>query len=361
VADHPGDPATGFEAEFRELSALARAGLPRDDHDPVLADRCDQIVGTGTDREVVGATEFDTGQGDLSGFAGDGVPGRIGPVAPAATLTAGGFGHGGDVALDRTFLSTTSGSTRQTVGVTHVSDDLLVAVSPSEFHRLDDTERSRFVHHARRLLRRASWEGAKGVPVTDEMRHTVAAHAALLTVGFAPDTDPYRNVTAVVIHARTIMLRGHRPGPVPGVLTAAPRALAGQSGHGRGPIVLDWRTVQREVGHPERGTNVVYHEFAHKLDQLDGSADGIPPLPSAEAEAAWVQTLGTNFRRLRRRGPDGLVRAYGATNPAEYFAVTSELFFTRPVELRDRLPRVYLRLAEFYGQDPAERSKLVPR
>ena len=80
------------------------------------------------------------------------------------------------------------------------------------------------------------------------------------------------------------------------------------------------------------GVNVVYHEFAHKLDQLDGAADGMPPLPDRAARRAWRQTLGTNYRRLRRRGSDGLVRGYGATNPAEYFAVTSELFFTRPTD-----------------------------
>jgi hypothetical protein len=242
------------------------------------------------------------------------------------------------------------------VVVRTIADDRLVAFAPAEFHRLDDVERERFFEHGRRLMRRVAWEGARDVPVTDEMKLTIAAHAALLTAGFDTSTDPYRNVTAVVVHARTIMLRGHQPGPIPGVYTSAPRALAGQSGHGRGPIVLDWRTVRREVGHPERGTNVIYHEFAHKLDQLDGVADGMPPLGSPEARAAWVQTIGTNFRRLRRRGPDGLVRAYAATNPAEYFAVTSELFHTRPCDLRDRLPRVYLRLAEFYGQDPATRS-----
>jgi Mlc titration factor MtfA (ptsG expression regulator) len=142
---------------------------------------------------------------------------------------------------------------------------------------------------------------------------------------------------------------------VRGVYTSGPQYLAGQSGHGRGPVLLDWQTVVRQVADPDRGVNVVYHEFAHKLDQLDGAADGMPPLPSRDARDAWVQTLGTNYRRLRRRGPDGLVRAYGATNPAEYFAVTSELFFTRPVELRDRLPRVYRRLADFYHQDPAAR------
>ena len=137
--------------------------------------------------------------------------------------------------------------------------------------------------------------------------------------------------------------------------SVGPQYLAGQSGHGRGPVLLDWRTVERQIADPDRGVNVVHHEFAHKLDQLTGAADGMPPLPDSEARAAWRQTLGTNYRRLQRRGSDGLVRAYGAKNPAEYFAVTSELFFGRPVELRRRLPRVYDRLADFYAQDPAAR------
>lgn len=220
---------------------------------------------------------------------------------------------------------------------------------------MSPVERRQFVSHARRLVDRASWEGSRDFTVTGAMVHAVAAHAALLTAGFGEHTDPFRNVAAVVLHGRSIVLRGPRPSAVQGVHTSAPQHLAGQSGHGRGPVLLDWRTVQREIGRPDRGTNVVYHEFAHKLDQLDGVTDGMPPLPDQQARDAWTQTIGTNFRRLRRRGPDGLVRSYAATNPAEYFAVTSELFFTRPVELRERLPRVYRRLADFYHQDPAAR------
>lgn len=231
----------------------------------------------------------------------------------------------------------------------------LVEFAPDEYHRLDSVERERFAHHAATLHRRTAWEGARGVDVTDEMILTVAAHAALLAAGFGTRTEPFRNVRSVVFHGRTIVTRGSRPGPVRGVYTSGPQYLAGQSGHGRGPVVLDWRTVTGQVGRPERGVNVVYHEFAHKLDQLDGAADGMPPLPDQDARDAWIQTLGTNYRRLRRRGPDGLVRGYGATNPAEYFAVTSELFFTRPVELLERLPRVYRRQADFYRQDPAAR------
>lgn len=235
------------------------------------------------------------------------------------------------------------------------TEDELIAAAPAEFHRLSPDERERHLGHARRLVRQVRWEGARDVEVGDEMVLTVAAHAAILAAGFELRTEPFLNVRSVVFHGRTIVTRGHRPGPIRGVYTSGPQYLAGQSGHGRGPVLLDWRTVERQVADPDRGVNVVYHEFAHKLDQLDGAADGMPPLPGQEARDAWVQTLGTNFRRLRRRGHDGLVRAYAAKNPAEYFAVTSELFFTKPVELRDRLPRVYQRLADFYRQDPALR------
>lgn len=235
------------------------------------------------------------------------------------------------------------------------TDEQLIAAAPAELHRLAPAERERYLAHAHRLVRQVRWEAAREMEVTDGMILTVAAHAALLAAGFEARTQPFLYVRSVVFHARTIVTRGHRPGPVRGVYTSGPQYLAGQSGHGRGPVLLDWRTVQRQVADPDRGVNVVYHEFAHKLDQLDGAADGMPPLPDQEARDAWVQTLGTNYRRLRRRGPDGLVRAYGATNPAEYFAVTSELFFTKPTELRERLPRVYQRLADFYHQDPASR------
>ena len=227
--------------------------------------------------------------------------------------------------------------------------------APAEFHRLSADERSRYLVHGDRLVRSARFEGARDVTVTPQMVGVIAAHAALLAAGFETDAYPFLNVSTIVVHGRTIVTRGARPGPVRGVVTSGPQYLAGQSGHGRGPVLLDWRTVARQVDDPERGVNVVYHEFAHKLDQLNGVADGMPPLPSRADESAWVQTLGTNYRRLRRRGTDGLVRGYGATNPAEYFAVTSELFFLRPVELRDRHPRVYRRLADFYRQDPAAR------
>lgn len=245
---------------------------------------------------------------------------------------------------------------RQTDRVQQV-DELLTAHAPPLARLLAPDDRTRYTEHATRLVERVSWEAARGLIADDDgvtlMATVVAAHAALLVAGFAPATQPYRDVTSVVLHRGTIVDRAARPGPVRGVVTNAPQHLAGQAGHGRGPILLDWRTVQRDIARPELGVNVVYHEFAHKLDQLDGMFDGMPPLGSPGARAAWEQTIGTNFRRLARRGSDPLVRAYGATNIVEYFAVTTELFFTLPVSLREQHPRVYDRLAEFYALDTA--------
>jgi Mlc titration factor MtfA (ptsG expression regulator) len=262
-------------------------------------------------------------------------------------------GHTGAVPIQGDTRHTPPRVTRHTDAVA----DALDAVAPADVARLDADERRRWLTHANRLLQRASWEGARGAPVGDQVRHAIAAHAALLTAGFETDTDPFRNVAAIIVHRGTIVTRGLRPGPVRGSVTDAPQHLAGQSGANRDPLLLDWRTFQRQRERPELGENVVFHEFAHKLDQLTGDADGVPPLTGRTARAAWEQTMGTNFRRLRRRGRDPIIRAYGGTNRAEYFAVLSELLFTRPIELRTRVPRVYAQLADFYGQDPADRAE----
>lgn len=237
-----------------------------------------------------------------------------------------------------------------------VPDDLairLLGAAPRRVDALGPDDRARFLQHAARLVQRTNWEAARGFEVTDAIIDSIAAHAALLVAGFEPRTEPFRDVTSVIVHAGTFVTYDTVPGPARGVVSDSPRYLAGQAGHGRGPIVLDWRTAQREIADPNGGTNVIYHEFAHKLDQLDGLFDGMPPLGSNEGRARWAQTMGTNYRRLRRRGRDPLVRAYGATNEAEYFAVVSELFFTVPALLREHHRRVYDVLAGFYKQDPA--------
>ena len=119
-----------------------------------------------------------------------------------------------------------------------------------------------------------------------------------------------------------------------------------------------WDAVERTGRHPESGHNVVYHEFAHKLDMLDGSADGTPPLHGRDDYRRWVEICAREYRALRaqaKRGQRSFLDAYGATSEAEFFAVATGQFFDAPVALRRHHPELYAVLEAFYRQDPATR------
>ena len=110
-----------------------------------------------------------------------------------------------------------------------------------------------------------------------------------------------------------------------------------------------------DAAHPEAGRNVVIHEFAHQLDQETGAANGAPELHSAQAYARWSQVLGAAFEQLQQRtqqGLAGVLDSYGASNPAEFFAVVSEAFFLQPGALANEHPDLFDELRRFYCIDP---------
>ena len=220
---------------------------------------------------------------------------------------------------------------------------------------LGEGERLRLDQRAARLLDKR-WEASAGYAVDDEMRATVAAHAGLLHLGH--DEEPFTNVTAVVIHPTTIVVRGERPGPFPGVRTDAPLPTLGHTS-ARGPVFLAWDAVERDLRAPERRSNVILHEFAHKIDALNGTFDGTPRMPSREQLQEWVEVCTAELRALRR-GETGVLRAYAATNPSEFFAVATETFFEQPIALQAEKPRLYDVLARYYLQDPAAREPQPP-
>jgi hypothetical protein len=101
---------------------------------------------------------------------------------------------------------------------------------------------------------------------------------------------------------------------------------------------------------------VVLHEFAHQLDSEDGYANGAPPLPHRSMYAAWARILSHDFAKLREDTEEGrptVLDQYGATNPAEFFAVATECFFQKPVQLQKRHPELYEELKAYFQQDPA--------
>lgn len=217
---------------------------------------------------------------------------------------------------------------------------------------LDEHERSRLERLALRLLDKR-WEASRGFDVDDAMRVTVAAHAALLHLGH--DDEPFANVTAVVIHPATIVMRGERPGPIPGVVTDAPLSAQGHT-TSRGPVYIAWDAVERELATPQRTTNVILHEFAHKIDALNGVFNGTPRLATQEQLREWVKICTAELAALRRGHTTGVLRPYAATNPSEFFAVATEAFFEQSVRLQAEKPELYGVLARFYEQDPAARD-----
>jgi Mlc titration factor MtfA (ptsG expression regulator) len=218
--------------------------------------------------------------------------------------------------------------------------------------RLDESERTRLMELVEAFVRDTRWEAARGFQVTDEMKIVVATRACRLLLGL--DTGDFRDVTTVILHPATVVLRGQWALGAGGVVASGPYHVEGQAHH-RGPVVLSWAAVRSSTLFPQRGQDVVAHEFAHQLDMLDGTVDGTPPLDDSAARARWIDICTRVYDDLRAGRGSTVLRPYAATNPGEFFAVATEVFFCRPVELRDAEPDLYRELVAYFGQDPASR------
>jgi Mlc titration factor MtfA (ptsG expression regulator) len=223
----------------------------------------------------------------------------------------------------------------------------------AHWSQLDGAERARLLHDTDWLLSRKHWEAASGFQLDDTIRVVIASQAALLILGLS--TDHLQLVRSIIVYPASMLSTGERHGPVPGTRTREPVPIHGLAQDRRGPILIAWDQAEASARHPERGLNVVIHEFAHKLDMLDGIVDGTPPIAPA-AMRPWVTICTEVFADLRRGNPRPPLRDYGATNPAEFFAVATEAFFDAAVELRTNEPALYGVLADFYQQDPARRA-----
>jgi hypothetical protein len=140
-----------------------------------------------------------------------------------------------------------------------------------------------------------------------------------------------------------------------GVVTEETGPLVGESWD-TGCVVLAWDEVLESGVCDDDGYNVVIHEFAHQLDAEDGITDGAPVLPTRARHRSWARVFGHEYRRLREMLQDGgqtVLDEYGASDPAEFFAVVTESFFEIPRHLREEHPELYEELRQYYRQDPA--------
>jgi Mlc titration factor MtfA (ptsG expression regulator) len=222
---------------------------------------------------------------------------------------------------------------------------------------LEDSERARLCALIQVFIAEKHWEGAGGLKLDDEIRVTISAQACLLILNLPHNY--YRNVQSIIVYPSTVVPPQRKPGPFETGVTPVPieQPILGQA-FLRGPVIIIWDAALHGGRHPELGHNVIYHEFAHQLDMLDGAADGTPPLRDRVEYRDWALTCSREYQRLRRdaaRGRKSFLNAYGATSAAEFFAVATEQFFDQPQLMIEQAPDLYRVLQEYYRQNPSKR------
>ena len=203
-----------------------------------------------------------------------------------------------------------------------------------------------------------NWEGCNGFEITDEVKVTIAGQACLMVLGLQDVF--FDHVLSILVYPSTYVAQSVEKTPA-GVVVEGGHARLGEAWW-RGPVILSWSDVLSGGRRESPGRNLVFHEFAHQLDMMNGrTVDGTPPLQTKEQFQRWIEVLKPEYERLVRdcrRGHHGFIDCYGATNVAEFFAVVTEVFFERAQSLNIHHPQVYEVLADYFRLDPVSWSKL---
>lgn len=219
------------------------------------------------------------------------------------------------------------------------------------YRHLPDRLREQLRGNIEIFLAEKRFEGCGGLEITDEIKVTIAAQACMLLLNRETDYFP-RLMSILVYPSAYVAEEDTRLGEH---YVQEESVRAGESWRG-GALVLAWDHARHGAMDMHDGQNVVLHEFAHQLDQEDGEADGTPILDRGSSYVTWARILGKEYADLRdkvrhRRGD--IMDEYGATHPAEFFAVATETFFEKPVQMKRKHPALYEELRDYYKLDPA--------
>ena len=222
------------------------------------------------------------------------------------------------------------------------------------YHLLADDEQADLRQLIRVFLAEKKFEGCSGLEITDEIRITIAAQACILLLN--REHDYYAGLHSVLVYPSSYLAPAKFVDPV-GVVHEGDESRLGEAWL-RGAIILSWDEVRQDAADFDDGYNVTLHEFAHQLDQQDGSFDGAPLLEKSSHYRSWARVLMEEYQALGRaaeRGQETLIDQYGATDPAEFFAVVTEAFFEMPKALNEKHPELYAELKKFFRQDTLAR------
>jgi Mlc titration factor MtfA (ptsG expression regulator) len=224
------------------------------------------------------------------------------------------------------------------------------------FHRLSAGDRAELLGHIQVFLAEKRFEGCGDFVITDEVRVTIAAQACLLLLHRR--TDYFPGLVTILVYPLTYVVEEKRQ-VGEHLWEEGTVSRLGETGRRMGSLVLSWGAVKHGAADPSDGKNVVLHEFAHQLDFENDAADGVPGLATREQQLAWAEVMRSEYAALRAADESGipaLLDTYGATNPAEFFAVSVEAFFEQPRALRAHHPKLYAELRTYFHQDPMEFS-----
>ena len=195
--------------------------------------------------------------------------------------------------------------------------------------------------------------GCAGLEITDEIRVTVAASACMLLLN--RDSDVYPDLHYILIYPNAFLVNREELNPE-GLPIEKNRGLLGES-WSNGKVILSWEDVLKGNKDFNDGANVAIHEFAHQLDHASGATNGAPFLGDASRSKRWSTVLTEEFESLRQaayRGDETLIDKYGATEPAEFFAVVTETFFEMPRQMQAQHPALFTELKAYYKVDPTD-------
>jgi hypothetical protein len=219
------------------------------------------------------------------------------------------------------------------------------------YNRLPTGDKAELQRHILIFIAEKRFEGCGGLEITDEIKVIIAAQACMLLLH--RKTDYYPHLSSILVYPHAFI--AHRAQYLaPGVVAEGPQVLLGQSHH-RGSVVLSWDDVKHASADIRDGHNLIFHEFAHQIDTSSGKGDSSSVLKNTSSYIAWARVLQKDYERLRREAEQNrptFLDKYGATDPAEFFAVATEFFFEKPNQLKQIHPDLYNELKRFYQQDP---------